>query len=189
MQKLPLIIISWVCLFSPLTLKAENKICEEWFKNADLKPGQDCEIECTSTKVRMDTFQCTSFCNELCKKNTDNKKYYPKTLLGSLLYYPGLTSDEKELIKKYHKESLIVFVQKEKAEAKTEKLFPNGSLNDESDAFRHFVWAGLIAALKLTKQDRLNLEELVTSALEELTKNQLSVLKPNPLINIKEMQK
>ena len=214
--------------FSIVTLGAENRVCEEWFRSANLKPGQDCEIKCASTKVRMDTFHCTSLCNKLCKENTVNNKPYPKTLLGKMLYYPGLTSSEKELIKDYPQEALIVFIQKERAEAKTEKLFPNGSLNDESDAFRHFIWAGLItkelgeekaklfldahendprqspaekgmdlannragilSALILKKQNHLNLEELVMSALEELKNNQLSVLKPNPLINVREIRK
>jgi len=66
-------------------------------------------------------------------------------ILGSLLYYPGLTSDERKLVEQYPREALIVFMQKQKAESATERVFGRDSQGDESDAFRHFVWAGYLA--------------------------------------------
>jgi hypothetical protein len=66
-------------------------------------------------------------------------------ILGELLYYPGLTLEEQELIKQYPRESLKVFQAKEKAESLTNKYFNRSDQNDESDAFRHFMWAGLLS--------------------------------------------
>lgn len=59
-------------------------------------------------------------------------------------YYPGLNKVEKALIAEYPKEALVVFQQMSLAEALTLKQFKRSAQNEESDAFRHFVWAGLL---------------------------------------------
>lgn len=86
----------------------------------------------------MGTFTCPSQCEDLCKK-VENKDF-----LGTVIYYPGLTPDEKKLVEKYPKEALIVFIQKIRAEQSSERNFPDQGLSDESDAFRHYIWAGLL---------------------------------------------
>jgi len=66
-------------------------------------------------------------------------------VLGRFLYYPGLTAEERKLINARPQEAFTVFNQKEKAESATVRVFGRDAQNDESDAFRHFVWAGLLA--------------------------------------------
>ena len=66
-------------------------------------------------------------------------------LLGKVAYYPGLTPEERKLISKYPAEALKAFLAKQKAESATTKRFKRDDESDESDAFRHFVWAGLLA--------------------------------------------
>lgn len=86
----------------------------------------------------MVTFMCPDQCNILCKSMANS------TVVGKLIFYPGLTLAEKQLVEKYPKEALTVFVQKTRAESSASRNFPDQDLNDESDAFRHFIWAGLL---------------------------------------------
>lgn len=64
--------------------------------------------------------------------------------MKSLIFYPGLTNTEKELISRNPSEALKVFRQKQTAESSADKYFPDGKFNDESDAYRHYVWACLL---------------------------------------------
>ena len=63
--------------------------------------------------------------------------------MGSL--YPTLTDAEKKLIKKYPKEAWIVWSLARIAEKEEDIRFPQSKKNGSGDAFRHFVWAGLLA--------------------------------------------
>ena len=65
-------------------------------------------------------------------------------MLAKVAYYPGLTAKEKELISRHPKEAVLVFLQKQKAESMSYKYFGRDAEDDESDAFRHFVWAALL---------------------------------------------
>lgn len=58
--------------------------------------------------------------------------------------YPTLNRDEKELVKERPLEAAIVFYNALIAEHKAEELYPNSKPNGESDAFRHYVWSGLL---------------------------------------------
>ncbi len=53
--------------------------------------------------------------------------------------------DELALIKEFPLEALDVYLQAEKARTSVLKYFPKDGEDDESDAFRHFVWAGLLS--------------------------------------------
>lgn len=117
--------------------------CATWFKKSKLTPGsKDCEFQCSTLSVDMGTFDCPSQCEDLCRSEQGIKA--ARESLGKFIYYPGLTQAEQKLVAEYPKEALIVFIQKEKAEASTHRQFPDSQLNDESDAYRHFVWAGLL---------------------------------------------
>jgi hypothetical protein len=65
-------------------------------------------------------------------------------LLSKFIYYPGLTSSEKDLVAKSPKDAFTVYKQKNIAEKSTARNFPDQGLSDESDAFRHFLWAALL---------------------------------------------
>ena len=92
----------------------------------------------------MNTFICPSQCEALCK--SENKKIYhdskKRKLLLQLVYYPGLTATEKKLVKNHPDITIKVFAQSFMTNRITNQYFGNIGHNDESDAFRHFVWAG-----------------------------------------------
>lgn len=113
--------------------------CIDWFQRSKAKPGSpDCDMRCALNPTDMATFTCPSRCDDLCKPSSGSPK------LQALVFYPGLTDEERSLVSINPKEALVVFKQKNRAEAATDKYFPGGRFNDESDAFRHFVWAGLL---------------------------------------------
>ena len=58
-------------------------------------------------------------------------------------YSSKMNSKELSLVEKYPLEALSVFIQSQKAIISTRKYFIFNKADDESDAFRHFVWAGL----------------------------------------------
>ncbi len=116
-----------------------DKDCVNWFNHGKIAAGsKDCELNCSSLITDMGTFTCPDQCEDLCKI----KKEPP--ILGKFLYYPGLTPAEKKLIADHPNDALIVYRQRRIAEESSGRNFPNQDLNDESDAFRHFVWSGLL---------------------------------------------
>lgn len=169
-------------------------------------------MKCTMLDTDMGTFNCNARCDEFCKEQNLTEK-----LLGTLLYYPFLTPVEKTLIKHYPKEAISVYKAKRAAEKITERKFRRNDQGDESDAFRHFVWAGemrkslspdlakkfldaheanepdsdpgramdlannragLLAAERLSKANKLNDEEIEKAAIDELRNKTLIILKP-----------
>ena len=86
----------------------------------------------------MGTFTCTQECDRLCSE--------PRTssLVGRYMYYPGLTPDERRLVSEHPKDAIKVFIQKTRAESSVDRNFSEQGRDDESDAFRHFIWAGLL---------------------------------------------
>ena len=206
---LQILFVPLLALFSPQA-RAQDA-CHNWFLRANIEQGKDCEMKCAMLDTDMGTFDCPARCDEFCKKHDLIDK-----LLGTLIYYPFLTSEEKNLVKKYPKEAVSVFKAKRVAEKATERKFRRNDQGDESDAFRHFVWAGemrkelsadlakkfldaheandldsdpdkamdlannragLLAAERLSKANKLNDEEIEKAALEELQNKTLVVLK------------
>lgn len=113
--------------------------CVDWFKASKVKPGtKACELECAILMTDMGTFICPNQCDLLCKDTSG------KSILGRIVYYPGLTPAEKNLVEKNPEDALTAFIQKTRAEWSSGRNFPEQGLNDEGDAFRHFMWAGLL---------------------------------------------
>lgn len=113
--------------------------CLAWFKRAKIKVGtKDCELSCATLMADMGTFMCPDQCEELCNTKPE------EPLLAKFILYPGLTPAEKALVAKSPKDALTVYEQKNVAEKSTSRNFPDQNLNDESDAFRHFLWAALL---------------------------------------------
>lgn len=124
-----------------LSWAAHADECAVWFEKSGIeKVDPDCELKCSVAGTSMGTFMCPQLCKKFCGKTPVSD-----TLIGPLLYYPGLTSEERKLVNQFPKEALVVFVQKQKAESATVRMFSRDAEDDESDAFRHFVWAGLLA--------------------------------------------
>ena len=66
-------------------------------------------------------------------------------MLGYLAsQYPTLNFEEKSLVKQRPIEAAIAFYNAVLAERNGDKFFPRSAENGKSDAFRHFVWAGLM---------------------------------------------
>lgn len=184
--------------------------CEQWFEDSKIKVGPNCLTKCASLPTGMGTFACPAECKTLCSQ--DNS-----TLLGRILYYPGLTKSEQDLIRARPKGAIIVYRAKRKAEQMTRVRFGRDEENDESDAFRHFVWAamlskdlgsdtaklfldaheasgntqdasramdlannraGLLAAEKLKRNDKLSEMSIEQEALQALREKSLVVLSP-----------
>jgi len=129
------IIIGIVLIFP---IKSFGNSCEQWFKKAKLKAGEDCLIKCVSTPVDMGTFHCPDSCEILSQSSSAVR------IKHNLALYPGLTKKERALIAENPKDALKVFQVKKQAEKATAKIFKRNLENDESDAFRHFIWAGLL---------------------------------------------
>jgi hypothetical protein len=114
--------------------------CQTWFDKSKIETNSDCLPKCTVFKTDLSSFSCPQRCPEFCQ----NKSTVAE-LLGKVAYYPGLTPEERKLTSKYPAEALKAFLAKQKAESATTKRFKRDDESDESDAFRHFVWAGLLA--------------------------------------------
>lgn len=115
--------------------------CKKWFTESGVSPSdRECLLKCGVIGTGMGTFMCPQSCPELCSPRGTAKK-----VLGRLLYYPGLTPEERKLVNNYPQEALTVFQQKQKAESATMKHFKRDAQDDESDAFRHFMWAGFLS--------------------------------------------
>ncbi len=149
----PIFFINLILLLSVRVSAYPDDICKEWFEKTKIViSSKDCEAKCAVAMIDMRTFQCHSQCAELCYENSISK----------YVFYPGLTSKEKTLIDKYPKESIIVFVEKMRAEESSLRQFPTQKSNDEGDAFRHYIWAGL-----LTKELGIEMAQTFLDAHEE----------------------
>lgn len=116
---------------------ANADVCLDWFLKAGLaNKAAECELQCRVTPIDMGSFPCPNRCEELCSKST----------LDLLLNYaPRLTEGDRVAIAKMPAEAIKVFVAKERADKATEMVFKSSGKNDESDAFRHFLWSFLVA--------------------------------------------
>lgn len=137
-----------ICCFLSLVSFADS--CEEWFRESQLKTDPKCLEKCTVLPTGMDTFSCPLLCTNFC-----NERAFFEKLLGNLAYYSDLNVRERELIRLHPKEAITVFVQAQKAESSTYTKFGRDVQDDESDAYRHYIWAGLLSkelGLELAKK-------------------------------------
>ncbi len=113
--------------------------CLQWMLDGGVLPGSnDCELSCAIIGVDMGTFTCPNQCEKLCRV------YLPDYITNNLTWAGNLTDSDKALIKKFPLDALKVYQSKKTAEESTKKLFKDNFRNDESDAFRHAVWSGLL---------------------------------------------
>lgn len=113
--------------------------CLQWMLDGGALPGsKGCESSCVIIGVDMRTFTCPNQCEKLCRV------YLPDYITNNLTWAGNLTDSDKGLIKKFPLDALKVYQSKKTAEESTKRLFKDNFRNDESDAFRHFVWSGLL---------------------------------------------
>jgi len=121
------------------SIAVADATCETWFIKSEAVPGSDdCVLTCSTSIVDMGTFSCPNDCENLCSSTL------PDIVVTAVGYKKGITEGDKKLIAKYPLDALKVYREKLRAEELTFKIFQRESTNDESDAFRHFVWAGLL---------------------------------------------
>lgn len=114
--------------------------CDIWFQKTGIQPGEQCLKRCVAASVDMGTFACNSRCEGFCKLPLKEKWLFKMTEL-----YPGLTDAERKLAAKEPSKTLRAYQLSWKAEQICSKEYFNSRTNDESDACRHFVWAGLLS--------------------------------------------
>jgi hypothetical protein len=119
-----------------------DEVCKSWFaEQNDPTHPESCLLKCQEAfDVSMGSFQCLNQCEALCEDFIGQDRI----LLAKILYYPGLTKAERILVTSEPKKALVVFIQKTRAEFSSRKYFTEIGSDDESDAFRHFLWAGLL---------------------------------------------
>jgi hypothetical protein len=122
------------------TAWSKDQICDPWFAHSGLKPGANCLLDCMSLKVDMGTFGCHDSCPNYCDKSAATDFIFKLTDL-----YPGLTLAERALAAEFPVAALKGYSDALKAEKLCAAKYGKSRTNDESDACRHFVWAGLMS--------------------------------------------
>ena len=130
--------IFFIVAFNLYSVALSND-CVRWFDNAKIKKDKDCILKCSSTAVGMDTFDCPSKCDKLCKIPKKNVFL----LLLSKLHF-GLSEAERNLISKYPDRMYNSYLESWNAEDLCGRLYSESATNDESDACRHYIWAALL---------------------------------------------
>ncbi len=115
--------------------------CTSWFQRSGLGPGPDCMSRCVALPVGMSTFDCPTGCPNFCKGSLSEK-----LIFGASELYPSLTPAERVLAAKDPKMVMDAYVLSWKGESQCKSLYLTSQWNDESDACRHYMWAGLMRA-------------------------------------------
>lgn len=126
-----------IFLFGYFTHAAE---CEKFFLKSKIKPGTDgCRVACGTLQYDLSNYDCSLECEKFCDT------YIKPDLASELAQFAGfnLTPGEQSLLAKFPKDAALIFKAKIAAENATQRLFGRNGHNDESDAFRHFMWSGL----------------------------------------------
>ena len=118
-----------------------SAVCNDWFKREKIKVGTSCSVDCATASTDMGTFMCADQCPELCHRAPAE---HPDANDGRY-YYPGLTKKERELVAGHPSAAVKVFLAKEVAESSAYRRIGRDDVDDESDAFRHFMWASSMA--------------------------------------------
>jgi len=142
-----LIILNVLC-FDALALKKDRKTCDVLVEeirvavDKEILTVEDCSLECVrrlSPALGFNDPACVQLCSKKCD---DFFRASAKINLSDL--YPGLTKAEKKLVDSNPKMSLKAYWLSYKAENMCAKVYKDSRTNDESDACRHFIWAGLM---------------------------------------------
>lgn len=132
-------LISVILLLGHISLAKDDAIpteCTELFSNHKVRDKDNCTLACETLKIDMGTFYCAQYCTNYCS-GID---------LGFRLsdLYPGLTEAEKKFVDSNPKKAAQAYLLSWKAEKLCHRIYLKSDTNDESDACRHYVWAGLL---------------------------------------------
>jgi len=135
-----------IFLLIPTTLfivSSRADVCTDWFKKSKIKTGPECVTKCSILPTGMGTFDCPLGCKNLCANNASTP-LSEHVVLSLLELYPALTRAEREFASKNPKDAMRGYLLSQKAEDICSSLYPVSATNDESDACRHFIWAGIM---------------------------------------------
>jgi hypothetical protein len=132
--------ISLLIVFTSTSAWSIDKTCDPWFASSRIKPGANCLLDCASLKVDTATFGCRDSCPEYCARSSATDFIFKLSDL-----YPGLTLAERALAAELPVAALKGYIDALKAEHLCSAKFGQSRTNDESDACRHFIWAGLMS--------------------------------------------
>jgi len=127
-----IILISYLLSF----LFADD-VCINWFNKLQIRKDDSCLMNCSIAPVNMQTFNCTSQCKNLCNQEIE--------AINKIAYYVGFTVEEIKYSTKNPEKAFKAYEMQKLANSMTKQIFKRNLNGDESDAFRHFVWAGLLA--------------------------------------------
>lgn len=117
--------------------------CLSWFQESGINPADpDCEAKCALLTVDMGTFNCPAQCVKFCRKGVHERA--ATWLLEAFYGEDRFTDLEKRLISEYPMEAFEVALARVEALSMVKQRLGK-STRIEADAFRHFVWTGLIA--------------------------------------------
>lgn len=127
-----------ILLISLSLLAAEpHKDCIKWFIESGTKQGTNCELNCSIVETDLNTYFCSNQCSNLCKLDLKTEPEPPPNIYG-------LTDDEIKICKRDPVLCAQAYKQSWEAESLCEEIYIKSSVNDESDACRHFIWAALL---------------------------------------------
>lgn len=136
-----------------------SKECDAWFKKNNIFVGKTCVNACSSLPLDFSTISCESECAASCKKFIEENSGVMNSVFK---LYPGLTDAERALASKRPVEALRAYQLSWEAESECKKIYKVSDTNDESDACRHYIWAGMMVNQFGTKlaQEFLNAHEV-----------------------------
>jgi hypothetical protein len=116
--------------------------CEKWFQESGAirGGGRECVWKCVAHPVGMGTFNCGSLCDELCGREVHlrDDRYAKGTKYSAC-------RDEYLAALQFPLSVNAVKVSRDRALDLTRQHFRQNRADDESDAFRHFLWSALIS--------------------------------------------
>jgi hypothetical protein len=119
---------------------AAKNACDTWIKKSGAVPqSKDCFATCVRPLTDMNTLTCPFWCPQFCKRGLKTDLIFKISDL-----YPGLTASERAIVAENPPKALKAYILSWKADSVCSKRFGQSRTNDESDACRHFMWAGLM---------------------------------------------
>jgi hypothetical protein len=135
------LLIAALLLGNAELLSAMPLYCSDWFAAARVRPGLMCMLDCMAIRTSLTTAICPNWCADLCELNFGGVAFFEISKL-----YPALTMSERALVSEFPWEMTRAYAYSWKAERLCLTIYKGSTANDESDACRHFVWAGLLTS-------------------------------------------
>ena len=185
----PLIALVFISCFG-LARPAKDipSTCKAAFSRANIEKASDCEIKCAMVETDFSNFDCNRFCDDYCAqskmRNSD-----PQFRLSDL--YPGLTEAEKKIVDENPLKTAEAYRLSWKAESVCREDYLVSDTNDESDACRHFIWAGFLYsnlgdsfAEKVLNAQEANVDQPDNERKMDVANNKRGILAAKQLSNV-----